>query len=100
MGMETTGLCRTNQHQLFSCLCIALVIALPWIHVRDSLGIWDVSMGLELQHLARHVMAELLNLFSDVSQKFITGPSANHHDGVDTGHSSKYIAIAAPDRTE
>ena len=61
--METTGLCRTNQHQLFSCLCIALVIALPWIHVRDSLGIWDVSMGLELQHLARHVMAELLNFF-------------------------------------
>ena len=32
--------------------------------MRYSLWVENVSVGLELQHLARHIVAELLNLFS------------------------------------
>ena len=59
--LNSAGQITTN---ILSCLCVVFVIALPWIHMRYSLWVENVSVGLELQHLARHIVAELLNLFS------------------------------------
>jgi hypothetical protein len=42
-----------------------------------------VTVGLKTEHATGHVVAELFHLFSDVAEKSITGPSANHHNHVD-----------------
>ena len=42
----------------------------------------DVEVGLETNHSARDILTKLIDLFSDISQKSITGPSSNHHDCV------------------
>ena len=40
-------------------------------------------MELETNRSAIDIVTKLLDLFYDISQKGITGPSPNHHDGVD-----------------
>ena len=56
-------------------------------------------MELEMNHSTRDIVTKLLDLFSDISQKGITGPSPNHHDFVNWTL-PRYIAIAAPDLWE
>ena len=43
---------------------------------------WDVVKVLMLYHSGGDVVAELFNLFADVAEKIIAGPSSNDHDGV------------------
>ena len=75
--------------------CIVAVAVLPQVqamHLRC--GFADVTVELKAKHSAGHVVAELFNLFSDVSKKCVDGPATDHHHDKDGalskvhGHSS------------
>ena len=44
------------------------------------IGIRNMSEELDLDHLGRDVLGKLLDLFADVSQEGLAGPSSDQHD--------------------
>ena len=78
-GWELTMLraVATNVH---SGHCVVAVVVLPRVKaVRPRCGFADVMVELKAKHSAGHVVAELFNLFSYVSEDRVAGPATNHH---------------------
>ncbi len=66
--------------------CLSIVMLVVLLGVLDQNYLWCnlryCSKQLECEHLFRNVPQELLHLLSDVTQKFVTQPSTDKHDGI------------------
>ncbi len=59
---------------------VVLLGVIVWHHTRGN--IWECAKEVVRQHLLCNVFGYLLNLFENISQKCITWPSVNEHDGI------------------
>ena len=60
------------------------MIPFPGVYVKHCrYQIRDVAVELETNHSVRDIVTKLLDLFSDISQKNMTGTSPNYHDCLD-----------------
>lgn len=57
------------------------LLKVSWIVGSVSILFRYVSEIFVFDHSFRHIVRELLNLLSDVSQEGVALPSSNHHDG-------------------
>jgi len=71
----------TNVH---SGRCVVAEVVLPRVEsVRPRSGLTNVTMELEAKYSAGYVVAELFDLFSDISKEGVAGPAADHHHDKD-----------------
>jgi hypothetical protein len=67
-----------------SCFGIVWIVLLPRIISWDSsVDVWGVKTVLICEHFLCYVLAELYDLFADVSQECIAWQTSNEHDGED-----------------
>ena len=79
--LTTLRAVATNVH---SGRCVVAVVVLPRAQaMRLRCEFADVTVELKAKHSAGHVVAELFDLFSDVSKKCVAGPATDHHHDKD-----------------